>query len=209
MHCGPYTKAGQDHSITSDRTRHQFQKRFIERVEEECILAELIGAGEGALDPKEIHSKAVLLVQRNSDDEILKLIGHSVPVAGLLLLTEVRTYSLAQLPPPDRRMLPSPEAAQQPKNVGRTTFAVLRRIAWKTFCKSDSSIYKLWSKRIPKVFNDGYFAAAVIAALGDLRIGIPLLASGLAALAMKYTAEEFCELAKPKALMIGRDEKDT
>jgi hypothetical protein len=35
------------------------------------------------------------------------------------------------------------------------------------------------------------------------------LASGLAALAMKYSAEEFCELAKPKGLMIAREKKET
>jgi hypothetical protein len=38
------------------------------------------------------------------------------------------------------------------------------------------------------------------------RIGIPLLASGVVALAMKYSAQEFCKLATPKSLMI--DPKD-
>lgn len=195
-------------NIASDRTRHQFQKRFIERVEEECILAELIGTGDGELDPKEIESKAVLLLQRNTDDEILKLIGNSVPAPGLLLLSDVRTYSLNQLSAPDRLLLSSPQKAAEPKNIGKTTFALLRRIAWKTFCKPNSPLFKLWSQRVPKVFNDGYFAAAVVAALGDFRIEVPLLASGLAALAMKYTAEEFCEIAKPKGFMISRDDKE-
>lgn len=196
-------------NIASDRTRHQFQKRFIERIEEECILAELIGTGDGPLDTKEVEAKAIFLVQRNSDDEIYKLIGNSVPTSSLLLLNDVRTYSILQLPAPDRKLLPAPEKAQEPKSIGRTTFALLRRIAWKTFCKPDSPIYKLWSKKMPKVFNDGYFAAAVVATMNDFRIGVPILASGLAALAMKYTAEEFCELAKPKGLMIGRSEKES
>lgn len=195
-------------NITSDRTRHQFQKRFIERIEEECILAELIGTGDGVLDSTEIEAKAILLVQRSSDDEILKLIGNSVPAAGIQLLGDVRTYSIQQLPAPDRKLLPPPERAQEAKSIGRTTFAVLRRVAWKTFCKSESPIYKLWSKRIPKVFNEGYFSAAIVTTFGDFRIGIPLLASGLCALVMKYSAEEFCELAKPKGLMISRDDKE-
>ncbi len=200
---------GNINNITSDRTRHQFQKRFISRIEEECILAELIDTGDGPLDASEIEEKAILLIQRNSDDEILKLIGNSVPSQGLRLLSDVRTYSIQQLPPPDRKMLPPPEKAEQPKNIGRTTFALLRRIAWKTFCKPSSPIYKLWSKRVPKVFNEGYFSAAVVTALGDFRIGIPLIASGLAALVMKYSAEEFCELAKPRGLMISRDDKES
>ncbi len=195
-------------NITSDRTRHQFQKRFIERVEEECILAELIGTGDCAFDPAEVEAKAIFLLQQSSYDEILKLIGISVPATGLLLLKDVRTYSLQQLPTPDRKLLPSPEKAEEPKNIGRTTFALLRRIAWKTFCKPSSPIYKLWSNHIPKVFNEGYFSAAVISVLGDFRIGIPLIASGLAALAMKYSAEEFCELAKPRGLMISGDDNE-
>lgn len=196
-------------NITSDRTRHQFQRRFIERVEEECIFAELIGSGDSPLDVKEIEAKAIFLLQRNTDDEIYKLIGSSVPMPSVTLLSDVRNYSILQLPAPDRKLLPAPKKAQEPENIGRITFALLRRIAWKTFCKPDSSIYKLWSKKIPKVFNDGYFAAAVVATMNDFRIGVPILGSGLAALAMKYTAEEFCELAKPKGLMIGRSEKET
>lgn len=195
-------------NIASDRTRHQFQKRFVQRVEEECILAELIDSGDGSLDLQEVESKAILLLERNSDEEILKLIGNSVPSAGIKLLADVRTYSLQQLSAPDRVLLPPPEKAEEPKHIGRTAFALLRRIAWKTFCKPSSPVYKLWSKRVPKVFNDGYFAAAVVTALSDFRIGVPLLASGLAALAMKYTAEEFCALAKPKGLMISPDDKE-
>jgi hypothetical protein len=65
----------------------------------------------------------------------------------------------------------------------------------------------MWSKKIPAVFNEGYFTGGVIATLGDFRIGLPIVASGFAALVMKYSAEEFCEIAKPKGLMIPRDEK--
>lgn len=194
-------------NITSDRTRHQFQKRFVERIEEECIFAELIGAGDEPLDVAEIEAKAIWLIQRSSDKEILSLIGQTVPVASLQLLDSVRTYSIQLLPAPDRKLLPSPAQAESPGSIGKTTFALLRRVAWKTFCKPSSPIYKLWANRIPKVFNEAYFSAAIVATFSELRIGIPLLASGLSALVMKYTAEEFCEIAKPKGLMISRDEK--
>lgn len=195
-------------NIASDRTRNQFQKRLIERIEEECILAELIGAGEEKLDRQEIEDKAIFLIQRNSDDEILKLIGNSVPVASVKLLSDIRTYSIKQLPAPDRKLLPAPEKVEEPKHIGRITFSILRRIAWKTFCKPSSPIYKLWANRVPKVFNEGYFSAAVVTTFGDFRIGIPIIASGLAALIMKYSAEEFCELAKPKGLMIAPNKNE-
>jgi hypothetical protein len=195
-------------NIGSDRTRRQFQKRLLERIEEECILTELIGVGESELNIEEIQAKAVLLIQKNSDNEIFRLIGNSVPTSGINLLHNVRTYSLNQLPAPDRKLLPAPDKAEQPQKIGKITFAVIRRIAWKTFCNPDSSIYKLWSKRVPKVFNEGYFSAAVVATLSDFKIGIPLIASGVSALVMKYTAEEFCELSKPKGLMMDHSDKE-
>jgi hypothetical protein len=194
-------------NITTERTRRQFQKRLIERIEEECVLTELIGTGDLALNVDEVDAKAKVLAT-HPDDEILKLIGDNVPAASVHLLHDVRTYSIKQLPGPDRKLLPAPETAEEPRQIGRTTFAILKRIAWKTFCKPSSPIYKLWSNRVPKVFNEGYFSAAVVTTLSDFRIGVPMIASGLAALVMKYSAEEFCELAKPKGMMIPRNEPE-
>jgi len=68
-------------NITSDHRRRQFQRRFVERIEQECVLTELIGTGNTNIDPDEMHEQAVLLLQRNSDDEILRLIGNAVPVS--------------------------------------------------------------------------------------------------------------------------------
>ncbi len=195
-------------NIKSDRTRRKFQKRLVERIEEECILTELVGTEETPLDVKEIEAKAILLVQRSSDDEIYKLMGNSVPTKSIALLRDVRAYSIQQLPVPDRKLLPSPETTEKSRKIGKLAYTVLTRVAWKTLCASDSPVYKLWSKQAPKVFNEGYFSAAIVTCLSSYRIGIPLIASGLAALAMKYSAETFCEMAKPKGIMISHDDKD-
>lgn len=195
-------------NIHTSKTRHSFQKRFIDRVEEECIFAELVGSGSSPLDAKEVEEKAILLIQRSSDLEIYKMIGDNVPNAGVDLLENVRSYSIQQLPAPDRKLIGPQEQKPDSLSIGKTTFAVLRRIAWKTLCKPDSQIFKLWSVKAPKLFNEGYFTAAIVATMNDFRIGIPLLASGIAAIAMKYSAEEFCELSKPKGIMSNRDDKD-
>jgi hypothetical protein len=193
-------------NISSDRTRHAFQRRLIERVEEECILVELIGTGDDSLDPEDIHGKAVLLLQNSTDDEIFRLIGNSLPVAGVRLLTDVRDYSIKQLPEPDQQLLPGPPQSRQSKHLGKMAFALLRRVAWKTLCDADSPIFALWSKRVPEIFNRSYFAAAIAASMSSLRIGVPLLASGVVALVMKYSAQEFCEIAKPKGIMMKPNE---
>ena len=64
-------------NISSDRTRRRFQKRFVNRIEEECILVAMFNTSDGDMDMGEIHEKAVLLIQQNSDAEIFKLIGNS------------------------------------------------------------------------------------------------------------------------------------
>lgn len=199
---------GKINNISSERTRQQFQKRLIQRIEEECILAEMIDTLDGEMNVNDIHDKAVLLIQRSNENDILKLIGNSIPLASIKLLEDIRNYSIKQLPPPDRKQLPPPDKATAPRELGKATFAILRRIIWKAVCAPDSSIYKLWSQHVPKVFNPGYFASAVVATLSDFRIGAPMVASGVLALIMKYSAQEFCDLAKPKGLMIDRDERD-
>lgn len=195
-------------NIRSDRTRHKFQKALIERIEQECILTELIGQGEGRLKEADVQAKAVQLIQQNSHDDIIKLIGNSVPAAGIQLLRDVREYSILQISIPDQKMLPSPQEAEKPANLGKKTLTVLQRIAWKALCQPDSEIYKLWSQKVPKVFNEGWFTASMITSFHNWQITIPLLASGFVAMVMKYSAQEFCEFAKPKGLMsVSKDKR--
>lgn len=194
-------------NIKSERRRHQFYKRFVERIEEECILSELIGLGEGSLDPKLIHERAVLLLQQNDEQELTKLIGNLVPSSGVLLLRDVREYAILQLPAPDRKLLPAPGIAEQPQSLGKRALTVLQRIAWRVLCDADSTIFKAWSERLPKVYNEAYFAASLTTAFASWKIGVPLLVSGVVAIVMKYSAHEFCEWAKPSGLMIPTTEK--
>ncbi|WP_186009819.1 hypothetical protein [Burkholderia gladioli] len=95
-------------NIQSDRTRHQFQKSLIERIEEECIFAELVGTEDLPMNVTEIQEKAVFLLKHSSDDEIFKFIGNSVPVASLNLLNDVRSFSVKQISVTDRKLLPPP-----------------------------------------------------------------------------------------------------
>jgi hypothetical protein len=193
--------------IRSEQKRQQFHKRFVERIEEECILAQLIGDSEVRLDPQQIHDNAVSLLKEKNDHEITLLIGQLVPEKGVQLLREVREYSVAQLPPPSQKLLPPPNTAELPIILGSKTLAVLRRIGWRSLCDPDSTLYKAWAERLPEVFSAGYFASAVVTTFASWKIGIPLLASGIVAIVMKYSAHEFCAWAKPEGLMIASADK--
>ena len=110
--------------------------------------------------------------------------------------------------PADQKLLPAPEVAEKPLTIGKRTSAVLKRIAWKSLCDPESEVYNLWKKQVPEVFNKGYFAGALATTMAAWHIGIPIIGAGVAAIAIKNGAELFCEVAKPKGLMIDRTEKD-
>lgn len=190
----------------SPDTRRLLQKRVIDRIEEEAVLAELIGVEDGVFKQKAIEDEAIKLVQK-SEDDIFELLGRSIPYRSFKLLQDVREDAILQLPIPDRKLLAPPGQASQERYVGKRAFAVLKRVGWKTLCDPKSSIYKLWSARLPKVYNDGYFVAAIYAAFRDWKIGLPLLAAGVVAIAMKYGAEEFCLWTRPDSIMEIRGKK--
>jgi hypothetical protein len=192
--------------ITSPARRQQFQQRLIERIEDECILSELIGTGEGPLNIEDVHQRSIMLVQK-SDDEVLESIADSLPSGTSALIYTVTEYSIKLMPLPDQKRLPPPKPEIPKTLLGKKARAALKRIGWKTFCDERSNVHKLWSKGIPKVFNEGYFSSSVVTTLAEWRIGIPQLAAGLVATAMKFGCEEFCSQFRPEGLMIPQDEK--
>lgn len=87
--------------IQSNESRHLFQRKFFDRIEQECVLAELIGTQEGVVSEDSIHSRMVLLLENSSETEIFSLIGGSLPAKAVLAITDVRTYALQQVRPSD------------------------------------------------------------------------------------------------------------
>jgi hypothetical protein len=195
-------------NVKSDRTRRRFHKEVLNRIEQECILSELIGSGNEILDPESVHEKAVFLIQNNSDHDIYVLIGNALPSSAVNLLEDVRHFAVLQIAVPDQKFLPAPKEATKPLHLGKLAMAVIKRIGYRALCDPDSSLHKLWSKKVDKVYSSAYFAAAIAQSFNQWKIGLLLLGSGLAAIAMKCSAAEFCEMAKPESLMDSRGKGD-
>lgn len=193
--------------IRSDGRRRQYEKRLIRRIEDECILSQLIGVNQGELVASDIHLKSIEAVKK-TEDEILEMIGEALPEHTQQVLRGVTDYSIQLLPQEDQIFLEGPTEKMPSRELGRKALVALKRIGWRSFCDETSEVYKLWNKRIPKVFNEGYFASSIVTSLASWKIGIPQLAVGLAATAMKYSCHEFCENFKPEGLMIPTNEKD-
>lgn len=194
-------------NITSDKRRRQYEIRFIDRIENEYILSQLIGQNRGKLIAKEIHKQSVEMVKK-PEEEILASIGNCLSERVPLALNDITNYSIQLLPSKDQKLLTASSPVIPKRELGVKVLAAVKRISWRAFCEESSEIHKLWSNKLPEVFNEGYFTAAAMTVLAEWKIGIPQLAIGLVATTMKYSCQEFCESFKPKGLMISRKEKE-
>ena len=193
-------------NIKSDERRNQLQKRMLRRIEFECILGQLRREYSEELDPKELHKRAVEIIKNKSDQEIFIMVGNSLPQDSLLLTQDIKNYSVKLLPINDQKLL-APPPTLSVVEFGKKVVDTVKRAGWRAVCDPESEIYNLWSKQVPKVFNNGYFASAIATTCAKLSIGIPILAVGVTAIIMKYTALEFCERFQPIDLMISRNDK--
>jgi hypothetical protein len=105
--------------IKSDRSRRLFQRNLMDRLEEECVLSELIGVEEAPLEETKVHDQAVYLVQHSSDDDIITIIAASLPEKARLALTDVRGFALLQMRASDVKLLGTPADAIEPKALGK------------------------------------------------------------------------------------------
>lgn len=194
--------------IKSSTSRLQYYERLESRIQDECILSQLIGSESPDFDVKEIHDEAVDLIQQNkSEDELLEYIGYALPDSVQSAVDDMTDFSRKQLSFTDRRRLASPPKATSKKELGKRAVAVVQRIGWKVLCDEESEIYKLWNTKVPEVFGMNYFAKAFKSVTEDWKIATIQVAIGLTAIAMKYGCQEFCSIFKPESLMISLNEK--
>ena len=193
-------------NVTSDERRHQLQKRIIQRIEFECILGQLNTGDPKSLKAEELQREAIKLLQTKSDQEIFGIIGAEIPPGALQLTHEVKNFSVKLLPVGDQKLLAPPQKTSV-LEFGKKAVEAVKRVGWRSICDTESQIYDLWKNQVPEFFNKGYFASAIAVTCAKFSIGLPILATGVIAILMKYSASEFCERYQPLDIMIPRKEK--
>ena len=196
----------QFNTIKSEASRRLFQARFLERIEQETLLSELIGTGPGELKSEEVFQDAESMVKTKTEGEILAIIGTKIPKTSVLRIEKFRAFTLLQFTAADRAAHEQSAAEETRPAVEKGVASFFKRVAWRTFCRPDSEIFKLWSEGLPKIADRRVMTTAAITALGEFRISVPILAAGLAAALIKSTAEAFCERADPEIFMTTRKE---
>ena len=205
--------ANKIYSIKSIWRRMQFLQRLMTRLEEESILAGLVDVEKPKLIVDEVEAETEKLVESKSQDQILLEIGKAVPIQRMDFISAIRNAyqddleeaSSLRKPRRYRRFLPPPPLteANEQESVKRVSSA-LKRVAWKAICSRDSEIYQAWNQGLASVYDMRTIAAAIVAAFNSWSIGIPVLAAGVAALAIKFGVDVFCEAFAPDSIMIDR-----
>jgi len=194
-------------NIKSTERRRQFHNRLITRLEEESILIGLKGNVDNLLDVSQVDSETIKLIKTKSEEEILMDMGRSIPEKSVDLLNQVRNAYQLALPAPDRHRLPPPIDTDDPKELGIRTNSAIKRVAWRAICNPESELYQAWSQGLSIVYDKKYISGAIVAAFNSWSITIVMLAASVAALAIKFGAEVFCEKFYPEAMMIDRTDK--
>ena len=194
-------------NVKSDKRRRQFQKRFINRIEEECILSGLIESGKADLNVDAVQEKAVKLLALDKNSLILQL-ASNLPEKSIFLLENVRNESIMLLPPRDQKFLPPPKTLKIPKEVATRANAALKRVTWRAVCDPNDEIYQAWSSGLSVVYDKKWITAAIIGACKSWKITTSMIVTTMVALAFKMGVKVFCDVFFPESIMISLKDKE-
>lgn len=194
-----------DKVIRSDGKRAEFRRHIIKRFEEEGVLSAVQdSAPKEYPDPKAVQDEAgYLLIQNTPDEELLRRIGIASPPDAAAIILKIDDFSRKRLPMHEIKLLPSPEDKKKQEKVGVTVAEALKRRLYAGICDKESEIYQAWVKEgLGAVLNKVYIGGAVTTMLVDMSAGTMALAVPLAALVLKVGVEVWCDVNKPKNVML-------
>ena len=189
-------------NIQSERQRALFWRKLISRFEGESLIATLSGTGSDVLVASEIHREAGLLVQRKNEDEIMGLLGQSVPVLASGVMEEVQAHALKQLAPREQKLLPSPVSSDKKVETGNKLFTTFGRFLWKSLC-DDRSIFRkrVIEEGIGGLLGGEFISENVCNMLNERKIGITIIAVVLSALIIRMGVDTICKNYTPLPIM--------
>lgn len=188
------------------------RRHFIESVTARYQLESYISAVKGhafeTLTPDAVDADAIEAVKNKTDEELYAQIAAALPREVLDFVYRVDQAARKQLTMTEILYLPSPADMQQKVEQGRSFFASLKLVIWKSLCDPQSEIYKAWyTNGMAQVLSKKYYAIVVSAALVDLGFAAKAVAVPATALLMKLGLEVYCERYKPGEILDGRDGK--
>ncbi len=157
------------------------------------------------LDPVKIQAEAGKLICGKNENEILELLGSSVPSGALEFVKEVHAQSQNLLTYQEFKRLPSPTTFKEKRKLGKGVISAFQRVIWKSLCDKESDVYKMWfSNGMQAVLDKKYITTAIVATLTGLSIGVYAIAVYITAIFIRVGIDVFCDLYKPENMMVLR-----
>lgn len=185
------------------------RRRFVESVSSRYQLESYISAirdhAHESLDPHAVDREAIDAVRTKTDDELYAQIAASLPREVIEFVYRVDKAARQQLTMVEVLYLPSPAHIERKVEQGRSFFASLKFVIWRSLCDPQSEVYKAWyTNGLAQVLSKKYYAVVVSAALMDLGFAAKAAAVPVTALLMKMGLEVYCDRFKPGEILDGR-----
>ena len=187
-------------NITSKFSRQNFYENFIERIEEEAILAGAKLESTPHFDVDQVQSDAIKIIHE-SESQLLSRIGSALPDKSINLFNSFRDTTLLQIPHQERLSLEPPPGEIPALTIGKRAMAALKHVCWSALCDKNDDLYKAWSESLALVYDKKLIASAIVAAFSGANIGSSILAASTVAYIFKLTCRTFCEAFAPKSIM--------
>lgn len=194
-----------DKAIRSYTKRTEFRLHIIERFEEEGVLSAIKNtAPKEYPDAKAVQDEAGFLLMHNTSvEELYRRIGIASPPGAVAIILKIDDFSRKRLPLHEIKLLPAPEDMKKQEKVGVTVAEALKRRLYAAMCDRESEIYQAWVKQgLGAVLNKVYIGGAVTSMLVNMSAGTMAMAVPIAALVLKLGIEVWCDVNKPKDVML-------
>jgi hypothetical protein len=192
-------------SIKDAENRRHFIASVATRYQLESYISAVRDLGHETLDAAKIDAAAIEALQTKTDDELYAQIASALPSEVIDFVFKVDRAARKQLSVTEVLYLPSPATATKKVEHGKSFFASLKLVIWKSLCDPKSEIYKAWYENgMAHVLSKKYYAIVVSAALIDLGFAAQAVAVPVTALLMKLGIEVYCDRYKPAEILDGR-----
>lgn len=188
----------------SDRRRH-FIQSVASRYQLESYISSVRNLAYESLNIDDVDAAAIEAIKAKSEEELYTQIACALPREVIEIVYRVDRAARKQLTMKEVLFLPSPAVFERKVEQGRSFFASLKLVIWKSLCDPQSDIYKAWyTNGMAHVLSKKYYAMIVTAALVDIGFAVKAVAVPVTALLMKLGVEAYCECFKPGEILDGR-----
>lgn len=192
-------------SIKDIDRRRKFIESVTTRYQLESYIAAIKNLGHESLNADVVDAEAIKAVQTKSDEELYAQIASALPREVIEFVFRVDTAARKRLSVNEVLYLPSPAALARQVQQGKSFFASLKLVIWRSLCEPQSEIYKAWyTNGMAHILSKKYYAIVVTAALVDLGFASRAAAVPVTALLMKLGIEVYCDRYKPGEILDER-----